>query len=48
MGYTPAEAVRGVRLSFGFGTTEAEMEAAYRILGDAAEKLCAVGMYKQS
>ncbi len=46
MGYTPAEAVRGVRLSFGFGTTETEMEAAYRILGDAAEKLCAVGMHK--
>jgi len=48
MGYTLSEAVRGVRLSFGSGTTEAEMEASYRILGEAAEKLCAVKMHKQS
>ena len=39
MGFSPAEAVRVVRLSFGFGTTPAEMEAAYRILGDTALRL---------
>ena len=39
MGLSPAEAVRVVRLSFGFGTTPAEMAAAYRILGDTALRL---------
>lgn len=39
MGLSPAEAVRAVRLSFGFGTDPAEMEAAYRILGDTALRL---------
>lgn len=43
MGYTEKEAMGGVRLSFGYGTAAAEMEEAYRILGDAAEKLCVFG-----
>jgi len=36
MGMSPAAAQRGVRLSFGCGTAEAEMELAFRILGDTA------------
>ena len=39
MGLSPSEAVRVVRLSFGFGTIPAEMAAAYRILGDTALRL---------
>ena len=39
MGYTTSEAVRAVRLSFGFGTEKAEMEEAYRILGDTVLRL---------
>ena len=39
MGYSETEAVSAVRLSFGPGTAAAEMEAAYRILGDMAERL---------
>ncbi len=39
MGYSAAEAVCALRLSFGRGTTAAEMEDAYRVLGDAAVRL---------
>lgn len=39
MGYSETEAVSAVRLSFGSGTTAAEMEEACRILGDTAERL---------
>ena len=45
MGYSPAEAVRGLRLSFGWGTKEAEMRRAYEILGDVVLRLvCPGGM----
>lgn len=43
MGYSPAEAVRSVRLSFGWGTTETEMRQAYAILGDVVEKMVCPG-----
>jgi len=39
MGFPPSEAQRAVRLSFGPGTTAAEMEASYRILGDTVVRL---------
>lgn len=39
MGISPGEAVCAVRLSFGYGTTAAEMEACFRILGDKAAAL---------
>lgn len=39
MGYSPAEAVRGVRLSFGWGTDPEQMRQAYAILGDVVIKM---------
>ncbi|MBQ3177735.1 MAG: aminotransferase class V-fold PLP-dependent enzyme [Clostridia bacterium] len=39
MGYSPAEAVRSVRLSFGWGTDPEQMRRAYAILGDVVVKM---------
>ena len=39
MGYSPAEAVRSVRLSFGWGTEPEQMRRAYAILGDVVVKM---------
>ena len=39
MGYSPAEAVRGVRLSFGWGTDPEQMRQAYAVLGHVVVKM---------
>jgi len=43
MGFSPSEAVRSVRLSFGWGTEEAEMVRAYGILEDVIRKMVCSG-----
>lgn len=43
MGYSPAEAVRSVRLSFGWGTSSEEMRQAYQVLGDVILRLVCCG-----
>lgn len=40
MGYTPEDALRQVRLSFGWFTTAEEMERAFSILSDTVTHLC--------
>lgn len=47
MGYTEHEAIRQVRLSFGWATTEREMRRAFEILEDNVSRLCRVRYMKQ-